>query len=169
MQNDRRRFLVAGAAAGLAPLLVPDKLLACCCRPRGHARCRASERVSPYLNCPAGFQWSSMNPKIPDYKNLTQGVPHNITVFGTGLANWIQNVGYPYVGIADENNPFGVIWGSYTNVGWMAGSSGNPDQWTFSAVENGSSPGSSSITITVTLSPLGGCRGTWINQPVTYA
>jgi hypothetical protein len=172
MQNDRRRVLVAGAA-GLAALLVPEISQACFCSRRRRVRCEASSNLVPceasvngvpFSTCPVTWTLSK-NPTIPDAPRITQSSPHNITVYGTNLAAWVQNGGVPIVGVADQNNPGSVIWGSYTSVGTVGS-----DGWTFSAVETGSTPGTpSSIIITVTLSLTGACRGTWMNQPVTYA
>jgi hypothetical protein len=106
-----------------------------------------------------------MNPTIPDSSNLTASVAHNFTVYGVGLANWYHNNPALYPSIKDDLNS-NVVWGSYTDLGPPV--PGSPDSWTFSAIETGSSPGSSTITITVALNPYGVCRGSWTRQSVTY-
>jgi hypothetical protein len=105
-----------------------------------------------------------MNPTIPDATNLSPGVAHNITVYGTNLWSWMIS-GQLYFTITDDKNPGTVHWGSFTNAGPVPG---NPNAWTYSAIETGSSPGSSTISITVSLFPTGQCRGSWGGLPVTY-
>ncbi len=166
MQNNRRDFLFAGGT-GLATLLVPNVAQACFCPHRGHNRCESKSEVQPFINtCP--LTWSATNPLIPDAARLTPSTAHNITAYGTGLVNWANNGGAFWVGLSDDNNPRGVSWVPGVSVSLVAGTAGNPDAWTFSASETGSSPGSSSITITIALNPFGRCGGTWSRQPVTY-
>jgi hypothetical protein len=171
MRIDRRRFLAAGPA-GLTALLVPDRACACWCPPHAHAHSHSKiphvKMTREVYACPSGFAWSSQNPANPDSTTFTPSTPHDITVYGTGLYDWAQAGGYFWVSIGDEDNPQ-VAYGSYAGKGVQQGNSGNPDAWTFSTTETGSTPGSSAITITVSLFANGRCGGTWAHQPVTYS
>ena len=164
MQNNRRHFLFAGGA-GLANLLVPNVSQACFCPRRCRNGSETPSRERAFNTCP--LTWSATNPWIPDAANITLSTPHNITVFGSGLVNWANNGGGFWVSISDNNNP-GVSWVPVASVSLVAGTGGNPDAWTFSESETGSTPGSSSITITIALNAFGRCGGTWANRPVTY-
>jgi hypothetical protein len=164
MQNNRRHFLLAGGA-GLATLLVPNISQACFCPHRRRNRCETTADQQPFSTCP--LTWSATNPWIPDAAHLTPSTAHNITVYGTGLVTWANNGGGFWVSVSDDNSS-GVNWMPVASVSLVAGTGGNPDAWTFSESETGSTPGSSSITITIALNAFGRCAGTWSRRPVTY-
>jgi hypothetical protein len=193
MQNDRRRFLVAGAAGMTTLLLAPQVSLACFCRRRRHAPATACAGPRPshgaeyrsaiahgregslllrtYPACPV---WSPQNPWIPDASNISASTPHAFTIFGAGLSAWQTAGGSFRPNVSDYYNPSTVIWGSYIVDPVVPGMPGQFDSLTFSASETGSSPGGSYLLITVTLSPKPGstwppCPGnSWAPQPVTY-
>jgi hypothetical protein len=168
MPNDRRRFLVAGIA-GLATLLMPKISLAGIFHRRSKARNQTTVVTAPVRMCPAYVRWSPTDPSIPDAQKMTPSVDHSITVSGSGLATWVNNGGAFYPSVVDDNNY--AQWTVNPNGSTLVqGSGGSPDYFTFLASETGSTAGTSStITITIALTPSGGCAGPpWRNRPVQY-
>ena len=160
MQNDRRRFLVGGAA-GLTSILVPNASLACFCCRRRRIGASVSQDADPRLNCP----FFNADPTIPNASSITPNSTQSFTVSGTGVSRWSQLGGSFTPSVVDNNSA--ATWGpcTVTNVG-------SDNTLTFTASETGSTSGTTSnITITVTLPAFNRCfAATWVWPPqqVTY-
>ena len=169
MQNDRRRFLVGGAA-GLTTILVPNVSLArSCCRRR--RPCAGVNNTSEFRNC---VSFAPVSCYIPDASMIRPSTVESFRVYGTNLYNWYNNGQGGTFTPTVVDTLSGATWGTCTVNGVTQD---NGDSWdsylTFSSSETGSSSGSSgSLTITITLSAYNGCGGatwTWMRQPVTYS
>ena len=159
MENDRRRFLIGGAA-GLTTILVPNVSLACFCRRRRRVCASGCKGYEFLKNCPV----FNPSPSVPN--SVTANTPEYFTVYGTDVYGWAQEGGVFYPAVVDDYGA--ATWGPCTvsNVG--------PDNsLTFYASETGSTPGThSTITITVTLPAFNNCNQatwTWPPQAVTYS
>jgi hypothetical protein len=194
MQNDRRHFLVAGAA-GMTTLLAPNISLACFCRRRRRASigiCAAPPPSHPAdhgftggpgtdesllaSNYPACPIWAPQPPLIANPSSISPKVAQTFKVFGEGLHAWGLAGGSFNPSVTDYYHSTAVTWVVCGGVSTATGS-GAYDSLTFSASETGSSSGLKSVLlITVTLSPKPHDQGwklclpqNWLSQQVTYS
>ena len=169
--NDRRRFLVGGAA-GLTTILVPKVSLACfCCRRRrGYTPLSNGSLV---VNCQA--KQAFVPPGIPDAGGMKPSIGHQFIVYGFGLVAWYTNgAAFSPIKVVDNNvSTTGAVWGPGSFTGVASDNTGGgawDSKMTFTASETGSMPNTSgSLSITVTLSG-NGCSAiwSWAPQTVTY-